>query len=286
MNQTIILGALELGGLFALMSLGLYISYKILDIPDLTVDGSFTLGCVVSAAFCMHSQPYLGLVCGFFAGCVAGLVTSLLITKLNIIPLLSGILTMTALYSINLHILGEMPTVSLFQKKTIFTAFEVFQPYHKLIVIFIILAIVSILLVLFLRTHLGLALRACGDNEDMVRASSIDANKMKMLGLSLANGLVALSGALFTQHQMFADINSGVGTMVIGLASIIIGLTFIKSDKLSMQILGVILGAIFYRFILTIALQFGLPSSDLKLLSAVLVVVALSMKTKRRTKKC
>lgn len=287
MNMTILLGALELGGMFAILSLGLFISYKILNLPDLTVDGSFTLGCAVSAVLTVHSSPYLGLFLSFGAGCLAGLITALFITKIKIMPLLSGILTMTALYSINLRIMGDSPTISILDEETIFHSLSFVEPYDKIILIFILLLLIILCLHYFLRTQLGLALRACGDNEDMVRASSIDTDKMKILGLSLANGLVALSGAVFTQHQAFADINSGTGMMVIGLASIIVGTTFIKRDKIIFQLFAVVFGAIFYRGILTIALQLGLPSGDLKLLSALLVVIAIaSTQLKRRKQTC
>ena len=282
MNLTIILGALELGGIFAIMSLGLYISYKILNLPDLTVDGSFTLGCAVSAMFTVHAMPLIGMIAAFFAGCIAGLVTGLLITKFKIMPLLAGILTMTGLYSLNLRIMDDSPNISLFEYRTLFTTFESFDPYHKVIIILMIVLLICSFLHYFLRTQLGLALRACGDNEDMVRASSIDTNKMKILGLSLANGFVSMTGAIFAQHQTFADINSGTGMMVIGLASIIVGMTFIKNDKVIFQLVAVVFGAIFYRAVLTVALQLGLPSGDLKLLSAVLVVIAIASANMKR----
>lgn len=282
MNMTIVLGALELGGIFAIMSLGLYVSYKILNLPDLTVDGSFALGCAVSAMFTVYSMPYLGLFIAFLAGSIAGIVTGIFITKLNIMPLLSGILTMTALYSINLRIMGDAPNISLFECTTIFSPLESLSPYHKIIIIYIFILLICLFLHYFLRTQLGLALRACGDNEDMVRASSIDTNKMKIIGLALANGFVAMGGAVFAQHQSFADITSGTGTMVIGLASIIVGMTFIKKDKIAFQLVAVVIGAVFYRFVLTIALQLGLPSGDLKLLSALLVVIAIAMTNMKR----
>ncbi|MEG0367101.1 MAG: ABC transporter permease, partial [Coprobacillus sp.] len=249
------------------------------------VDGSFTLGCAVSAVLTVNGMPYFGLLASFIIGCLAGVVTGLLITKLNIMPLLSGILTMTALYSINLRIMGDSPNISLFENVSIFTPLEQFDPYHKLIIIGLIVIVVCLFLHYFLRTQLGLSLRACGDNEDMVRASSIDTDKMKILGLALANGFVSLSGAIFTQHQTFADVNSGVGMMVIGLASIIVGMTFIKKDKIAFQLIAVVFGAVFYRAILTVALQLGLPSGDLKLLSAVLVVIAIAS-TQLKRRKC
>lgn len=275
MNQIVIIGALELGGIFAIMSLGLYISYKVLNLPDLTVDGSFTLGCAVSAVLTLSGHPFLGLLLAFVSGMIAGLITGLLTTKLKIASLLAGILTMTGLYSINLKIMNDSPNISLFDCSTIFTSFSFFKDYTQLILIVIFVFIIFLCLNYFLKTQFGLALRACGDSEDMVKASSIDADLMKIIGLSLANGLVALSGAIYAQHQSFADSQSGTGMMVIGLASIIIGMTFIKKDQIFYQLLAVILGAVIYRGILTIALQIGVPSTDLKLLSALLVVVAL-----------
>lgn len=290
MSQVVVLGALELGGIFAILSLGLYISYKVLNIPDLTVDGSFTLGTAVSAMFTINSMPYLGILASFIIGALAGVVTGLLITKLKIMPLLSGILTMTGLYSINLAIMNDTPTISLFDQPSIFSGLSNITPYAKIIIIYIIIVLIIVILDLFLRTQLGLSLRACGDNEDMVRASSIDTDKMKVLGLALANGLVAMSGAIFAQHQSFADVNSGIGMLIIGLASIIVGMTFIKNEKIIFQLIAVVFGAVFYRGILTIALQLGLPSGYLKLLSALLVIIAIAstngaFKSKKRRRK-
>lgn len=286
MNLTVILGAIELGAIFSILSLGLYISFKVLDIPDLTVDGSFTTGCAVSAIVTVASSPALGLLLAFVAGAFAGLVTGLLITKLKINAILAGILTQTALYSINLRIMDGKPNISLLDSKTIFTNINQITSYGTLILLFIFVIVIVLLLNYFLRTQLGLALRACGDNEDMVRASSIDTDKMKLIGLSLANGLVGLSGALYTQQQTYSDITAGIGMMVIGLASIIIGTTFIKNEKVLVSLIATVVGAIFYRFVLTFALQVGITSGDLKLLSAVIVVIAISStKLKLRGKK-
>ena len=276
MNLTVILGALELGAIFSILSLGLYLSFKVLDIPDLTVDGSFTTGCAVSAIVTVASSPVLGLILAFVAGALSGLVTGLLITKLKINAILAGILTQTALYSINLRIMDGKPNISLLDSKTIFTNINQITSYGTLIVLFIFVIVIVLLLNYFLKTQLGLALRACGDNEDMVRASSIDTDKMKLIGLSLANGLVGLSGALYTQQQTYSDITAGIGMMVIGLASIIIGTTFIKNEKVLISLIATVIGAIFYRFVLTFALQVGITSGDLKLLSAVIVVIAIS----------
>lgn len=286
MNMIVIIGALELGGIFAIMSLGLYLSYKILNLPDLTVDGSFTLGCAVSAVLTLSGHPYLALCAAFIAGMLAGLVTGLLTTKLKIASLLAGILTMTGLYSINLKIMNDSPNLSLFGSTTIFTPLTNFEPYSQFLLIIMFVAVIFGVLYYFLKTQLGLALRACGDNEDMVKASSINADLMKILGLSLSNGLVALSGAIYAQHQSFVDSQSGTGMMVIGLASIIIGMAFIKKDQIHYQLLAVTIGAFIYRGILTLALQMGIPSTDLKLLSALLVVLALILtKLKIRRKK-
>lgn len=286
MNLTVILGAIELGAIFSILSLGLYISFKVLDIPDLTVDGSFTTGCAVSAIVTVASSPALGLLLAFVAGALAGLVTGLLITKLKINAILAGILTQTALYSINLRIMDGKPNISLLDSKTIFTNINQITSYGTLILLFIFVIVIVLLLNYFLKTQLGLALRACGDNEDMVRASSIDTDKMKLIGLSLANGLVGLSGALYTQQQTYSDITAGIGMMVIGLASIIIGTTFIKNEKVLVSLIATVVGAIFYRFVLTFALQVGITSGDLKLLSAVIVVIAISStKLKLRGKK-
>ena len=273
MNQVIIIGALELGGIFSIMSLGLYISYKVLNLPDLTVDGSFTLGCAVSAVMTLSGHPVIGLILAFISGLLAGLVTGILTTKLKIASLLAGILTMTGLYSVNLKIMNDSPNISLFDCSTVFTPLSAFGEYGILLFITVVVIVVALCLHYFLKTQFGLALRACGDNEDMVKASSIDVDIMKMIGLSLANGLVSLSGAIYAQHQAF------------GLASIIIGMAFIKKDQIGYQLLAVIVGSIIYRGILTIALQIGIPSTDLKLLSAILVVVALILtKVKMRRK--
>lgn len=285
MNQVIIIGALELGGIFSIMSLGLYISYKVLNLPDLTVDGSFTLGCAVSAVMTLSGHPVIGLILAFISGLLAGLVTGVLTTKLKIASLLAGILTMTGLYSVNLKIMNDSPNISLFDCSTVFTPLSAFGEYGILLFITVVVIVVALCLHYFLKTQFGLALRACGDNEDMVKASSIDVDVMKMIGLSLANGLVSLSGAIYAQHQAFSDSQSGTGMMVIGLASIIIGMAFIKKDQIGYQLLAVIVGSIIYRGILTIALQIGIPSTDLKLLSAILVVVALILtKVKVRRK--
>lgn len=282
--MTIVIGALELGGIFALLALGCYISFNVLDIPDLTVDGSFTTGCATSVVITAAGAPALGLGMAFIAGALAGLVTAFLMTKLKINAILSGILTQTALYSVNLRIQHQTPNISLMDDHTVFTPFKGFAPYDKIILIYLIVIVIVLLMNYFLKTKMGLALRACGDNEDMVRASSIDTDKMKMIGLALANGLVGLSGALYTQQQGYSDITSGIGMMVIGLASIIIGQTFIRSTRISLTLVAAVVGAIIYRFILTFAIMAGVPSGDLNLLSSAIVIVAIAIPILKRRK--
>ncbi len=249
-----------------------------MNIPDLTIDGSFTTGCAVSAVFAMNAHPFIGTLMAFLAGGLAGLVTGLLQTKCKVQSLLAGILTMTALYSVNLKILNGMPNVSLFGKKTIFTPLEAVLGDHAYgVMIAGLLILLILLLYLFLKTQLGMSLRATGDNEAMVRASSINSDLMKIMGIALANALVALGGAVFAQNQGFADVSGGIGMMVVGLASIIVGEAFIRRKTLGFQFAAVVVGAIVYRFILTVALQLGIGASDLNLFSAALVALAISL---------
>lgn len=281
MSLFTIQGAFELGCIFTILGLGLFISFKILNIPDLTVDGSFTSGCAASAVLAVMGHPFLGILAALLVGGLAGVVTGFLQTKLKVQSILAGILTMTALYSINLRIMGNAPSISLFNIPTIFSAFESFLPstISKTIVLPILVFLLIALLTFFLKTQLGLSLRATGDNEVMVRASSINTDAMKILGLALANALVAMAGGIFAQHQSFADISSGIGMMVIALASIIIGETLLKGSSILRQLLSVMIGAIIYRYLWAFALQYGVNPNDLKLLSALLVALAISLPT-------
>ena len=286
MSVMILQDAIELGMIFAIMSLGVFLSFRVLNIPDLTIDGSFTTGCAISAILALSGHPVLGVIGAFVFGGLAGSVTGLLQTKCKIQPLLAGILTMTALYSINLKIMSGQPNISIFGKSTIFTPFiQVFGDRAKLIVIMAILLLLIILLYAFLKTQLGMSLRATGDNEAMVRASSINSDAMKLLGIVLANAIVAFAGGIFAQYQNFADVSGGVGMMVVGLASIIVGEAFFRRKTLPFEFLAVVLGAIAYRFILTFALQFGVGASDLNLFSALLVALAISLPHLKKTKK-
>ena len=286
MSIVILQEAIELGMIFAIMSFGVFLSFRVLNIPDLTIDGSFTTGCAVSAICTLAGHPVLGIFAAFICGGLAGMVTGLLQTKCKIQPLLAGILTMTALYSINLKIMSGQPNISVFGLTTIFTPLQsVFFDYTKLVIIMAVLIILIMLLYAFLKTQLGMSLRATGDNEAMVRASSINSDAMKLLGILIAKAIVAFAGGIFAQYQKFADVSGGVGMMVVGLASIIVGEAFFRRKTLPFQFLAVFFGAIAYRFILTFALQFGVGASDLNLFSAILVALAISLPYLKKNKK-
>lgn len=278
MALSTIQGAVELGMIYAMMSFGVYISFRILDLPDLSVDGSFITGCAASAILTVNGHPFLGILAAFLAGGGAGLLTGLLQTKCKIQPILSGILVMSGLYTINYKLMGNTPNISLFDKETIFSRAQAYldSEYTTFLVCLLLLVIVMILLFSFLKTQLGMCLRATGDNEAMVRASSINSDAMKLLGLSLANALVALGGGILAQYQSFADVNDGIGKLVIGLASIIVGEAFFGRKTLLRSFLSVVSGAVVYRFILSIALQMGVGATDQRLLSAALVTFAIS----------
>lgn len=289
MSVSTILGASELGLIFAIMSLGIFITFKILNFPDLTVDGSFTLGCVVSALFALNGHPIIGIIMATLAGSVAGFITGFLHTKMKVQYILAGILTMTGLYSINLKIGDGKPNFSLFGKETIFSSFKstlesmgmpnMIIDNHKLLLVLLIVIVVTTLLYLFFKTQTGMAIRATGDNESMVRASSINTDAMKIAGLALANAFVGLSAAIFTQYQQFYDISLGIGMMVVGLTSIILGETIFGKRNILNSFISLILGAIIYRILLAFALSLGMNPNDWKLLCAILVATAISLPT-------
>lgn len=275
MLLTVILGSVELGLIYAIMSLGVFISFRTLDTPDLSVDGSFPLGASVSAVLCIAGHPVLGLVIAFAAGLAAGAVTSLLNTKLGIQALLAGILMMLGLYSVNLRVMGNRPNLPLSKTGTIYTLLADWR-FGKLAISLAVLALVIIILVLFLKTKLGFCLRATGDNDNMVRASGVDTDTMKLIGMAISNGLVALAGGMIAQYQKFADISMGTGMVVIGLASVIIGEVIFGTKSLVRRLIAVALGSIVYRLVIALALQLGMPPTDLKLVSAVIVTIALA----------
>ncbi|RCW57424.1 MULTISPECIES: ABC transporter permease [Halanaerobium] len=279
MNLSFAITSLEQGLAFGIMALGVFISFRILDFADLTVDGSLPLGAAVSARLLtMGMNPFFSLGAAIIAGGMAGAITGFLNTKLKIAPLLSGILTMTSLYSINLRVMGR-PNIPLIGKETIFSFIRdlgIPYPWNNLLLLIIVIVAVKLILDAFLNTQIGFALRATGDNPQMIRSMGISTNSMKMLGLIISNALVALSGALVGQYQGFADVNMGVGTIVAGLASVIIGEVVIGEKSIMIATIGVIVGSILYRFSISIALNLGLAASDLKLLTAILVIIFLS----------
>lgn len=272
MSLMIILKAIELGLIFSILSLGVYISFRVLNVPDLTVDGSFATGCAVCAVMTIAGHPYLGLLLAFVAGGLCGMVTAFLQTKMHMQPLLAGILTMVALYSINLRIMSGAPNISLFSTNTLFTLID-----SGLLILLIFSLVIGFVLFGFFKTNLGLMLRATGDNEVMVRSSSINVDRMKFIGMALSNGIVALSGALLAQYQNFADITSGTGMMVLGLAGIIIGEALLRKRTIGFGIASAIIGACIYRLLYQFALQFGIPATDMNLMSAILVAITISL---------
>ncbi|WP_206459309.1 ABC transporter permease [Anaerovorax sp. IOR16] len=283
MTITAILDSFELGLIYAILALGVFLSFRTLNTPDLTVDGSIVTGAAASAILCStgHS-PLVALLASFILASLAGAVTALLNIKLKIEPLLAGILVMLALYSLNLRLMGSRSNIALTQSNTLYKSFHaaVQSNYSSLILGIIILSIATLSLYFFLNTRLGFALRATGDNEYMVRASGVNSNLMKLLGLSLSNGFVGLAGGLLAQYQSYSDVQMGVGMVVIGLASVIVGETifelFTKTVPLLIRLLAVSVGAILYRLALAFALSCGMPATDLKLISAVIVAIALS----------
>ena len=278
MSMLVLQGAVEQGFIYALVALGLYISFRTLDIADLTTDGTFTLGAAVSAVFTVQGQPLLGVVLAFLCGALAGFVTALLQTKLGVQPILAGIITMTALYSVNLMVMGK-PNINFFKEKTLFTAAEAMPGgFGSLLQASSITAVLCVLLVLFLRTQLGLSLRATGDNRDMVSASSINPAFTTTVGLCLSNAVVALSGALIAQYQKFADNTLGTGMVVIGLDSLIIGC----GGALSWFIFlfgknsGSSLNGLLWAVIVAAAIAVNIDAKNMKLVSALIVAAAIS----------
>ncbi len=277
-STAVILSALELGCIYALVALALFLSFRVLNIADMTTDGAFTLGCAVSATLAVAGHPLLALPAAMLAGACAGSITALLQTKLKIPSILAGIITNTGLYTINLAVMGFSSNVNMMKSKTLFS---LVQPslgsLYKLLPAALITLVVGVLLVVFLKTRLGLSIRATGDNPDMVRASSINTGFTITIGLCMSNAMTALSGAVLAQYQKTADINLGTGMVIIGLASLIIGETLLPKGKLWMKALGAVAGSIVYRFIIAIALRMDLPSECLKLISATIVALAIGL---------
>ena len=289
--MSIIIGVIEEGLIYAIMALGLYITYKILDFPDLSVDGTFPMGAAVTAMLILKGvHPVLTLLISFAAGLLAGCITGLIHVKLKVRDLLSGIIMMTALYSINLRIAGKA-NLPIFSKETIFeNAFleavvpKALDPYLVCIILFVIVLLCKILLDLFLKTRAGYLLRAVGDNEVLVTSLAKDKGMVKILGLALANGFVALAGCVYCQQKGFFEVSTGTGTMVIGLASVIIGTKLLKRFRSVKATTAVIFGSIVYKACVSLAIALGMAASDLKLITAVLFLIILVASNRKERK--
>ncbi len=281
---SLLVHAAEQGLAYGIAALGVFLTYRILKFPDLTVDGSFVTGAAIASLLLLRTgiDPFSVLLVAFVAGCLAGMITGLLNTKLGITNLLAGVLTMIMLYSINLRIMGR-PNLSLLRVATATRVVSAaWTPLGSLAVLaFIGVLTIAIKLALdyFLRTEIGFALRATGDSERMITAQGVNVNTMKLLGLALSNGLVAVSGALVAQYSGFADVGMGIGTIVTGLAAVIIGGTLLRSNRVGWMTTSVLIGSMIYRIAVGLALRYGyvigFQASDLKLITSLLVIIAL-----------
>jgi len=281
-------GALEIGLIFALVALGVLISFRMLRFPDLTVDGSFPLGGAVAATLIsVRVDPFYATAMATLAGALAGMVTGWLNVKLKIMDLLASILMMIALYSINLRIMGR-PNVPLILEPTVFTLLQpdVMPDYvARALILLVVVVLAKLLMDWFFSTQVGLAIRATGANPTMARAQGVTTNSMVLIGMAISNALVALAGALFAQSQGGADISMGIGTIVIGLAAVIIGESILPSRRLVVLTLAVVVGAVLYRFFIALALNadfIGLKAQDLNLVTALLVTIALVLPLMRQ----
>lgn len=293
--MTLLLGAWTIGLILSLLALGVFISFRVFDFPDITADGSITFGAAIAAVLLVKgNSPVLASAAGFCGGMLAGATTGVLHTKFKINGLLSGILVMTALYSVNLHVMGKsnvpLLAVSTFPSEAEALAQRIFgganvlnvagwqvtlRDASVLILAAVIIALVGAALYAFFRTNLGTAMRATGNNQQMIRALGVNVGNMIILGLAVSNGLIGLSGALLAQYQGFADVQMGIGMVVWGLASVIIGEALVGSRQLGLVISGAVIGSVLFRLLVAIALRAGLNPNDLKLITAAFVFVAL-----------
>ena len=289
--MSIIIGILEEGLIYAIMTLGVYITYKILDFPDLSVDGTFPMGAALTAALILKGlPPVLILLIAFLAGALAGIITGLIHVKLKVRDLLSGIIMMTALYSINLRIAGKA-NLPIFSKETIFDNTwlneivpENLVPYQVVIILLVIVVICKVLLDWYLQTRSGYLLRAVGDNDVLVTSLAKDKGVVKIVGLAIANGFAALAGCVYCQQKSFFEISIGTGTMVIGLASVIIGTKVFNRFGFLKATTAVILGSIVYKACVSIAIAMGMEPSDLKLITSILFLLILVFSNQKEKK--
>lgn len=280
LSFNLMLGAFEEGFIYAIVALGLYISYKVLGIADLSTDGTFVLGAAVSTMVVISGHPFLALPVAVLAGMCAGFVTAFLQTRLGVPSILAGIITMTALYSVNLFIQKGKPNRSFMGDETVFTYFENLfgKKFGTIALLIIIVVLIIVLMTIFFKTHLGLSIRATGNNEEMVKASSINPKNTITVGLCLSNGLTSLGGALIAQYNTFGDISIGTGIVVISLASLVIGDVFFRKNKVAFKAIGAVVGAIIYRIIFTIALRYT-DAGYLKFVSAAILAVVIAYPT-------
>lgn len=303
--MSLLIGSFTIGLILALLALGIFISFRIFDFPDITAEGSFTFGAATAAALIVAGvNPLLASFIAFLAGMAAGAITGIIHTRFKINPLLAGILVMTALYSVNLHVMGKsnMPLLS---ETTVFTWIENFSVWISgenakttligwevavkdlwlLLFCFIAIALFCSLLYWFFKTNIGTAMRATGDNDQMIRALGVNTNKMIIVGIAISNGFIALAGAMLAQYQGFADVQMGIGMMVWGLASVIIGEAIINDNSLGLVIAGAVIGSVLFRLLVAIALRWGLNPNDLKIITAFFVFIALILPTILKNKK-
>jgi putative ABC transport system permease protein len=292
--MSLLIGAMSIGLILSLLALGVFLSFRIFAFPDITAEGSFTLGAAVTATLLVHGfGAVAATAAGFAAGMIAGSITGVLHTRFGINGLLAGILVMTALYSVNLHVMGKS-NIPLLSLPTAATAAEALgrrviggdtttvwgwevsaRDVSVLALVAVTTVLVGSLLYAFLRTNLGTALRATGDNSQMIRALGVDDGAMVTLGLALSNGLIALAGGLLAQYQGFADVQMGIGMVVWGLASVIIGEALVGTRQIGYAITGAVMGSVLFRLLVAIALRWGLNPNDLKLITAIFVFLAL-----------
>ena len=291
--EQLIISTFEQGFIYAIMALGVYITYKILDFPDLSVDSTFPLGAAITTVILSKGMnPLLALAASVAAGAAAGTVTGLIHVKCKVRDLLSGIIVMTGLYTLNLRIVGGTANVPLFNYKSVFdndfvnALFpEALRPYKTVIIIFVIMLIAKILLDLYLKTKSGYLLRAVGDNPTIVTSLAKDSGFVKIVGLAISNGLVALAGSVMCQKKRFCEIPMGTGTIVIGLASVIIGTNVFKGNLIKATT-AVVIGSVIYKACVAIAIELGMPATDLKMITAVLflIILLISMDRKKKVK--
>jgi len=288
-SQIAFWGAVELGLVFAFVAIGVYLAFRVLDFPDLTVDGSFPLGAAVTGVLILAGlNPWLAAAIAMIAGAIAGLVTATLNVRFKILNLLASILTMIALFSVNLRVMGR-PNIALINQDTMLSPFfghGVPEYYVRPAFLFVLVAIAVFIVWRFLESDMGLAMRATGANPKMARAQGVRTDRQIYIGMALSNALVALGGSLFAQTNGFADVTSGVGTIVVGLAAVIIGETILRTRNLLVILIGCVLGSVIYRIAIQLALSngstFGLQASDLNIATALLVTFALILPRLRR----